>query len=155
MNRLGLVTAATFLLAMSAAPTLAQTNSEAGVLRCQYGSNVGLIIGSTKQMSCVFTKANKTKESYTAQFTRIGLDVGVTAGGRLAWTVLTTNPKGLRPRALAGTYLGASADASLGLGGGGNALVGGSKDSITLQPLSVQAQAGVNLALGAANFRLE
>ena len=35
-----------------------------------------------------------------------------------------------------------------------NLLVGGSNKHFTLQPLSVQAQTGVNLAVGIADFRL-
>lgn len=153
MKRFAFVVAA-LALTLSSAPSFAQQNTEAGTLRCRFGTNVGLIIGSVQKMNCVFQKANGTTENYTATFTRIGLDLGVTAGGRLAWTVLSTNPQGLAPRALVGNYVGASADASLGVGAGANALIGGSKRSVTLQPLSIEGQVGVNLALGAAKFRL-
>jgi hypothetical protein len=61
----------------------------------------------------------------------------------------------LAPRALAGTYAGASGDVSLGLGVGANALVGGSNRTVSLQPLSVEGQVGVNLALGVAGLRLQ
>jgi hypothetical protein len=152
--KIACLTTAAALLALSATSALSQTNSEVGVLRCQFGTNVGMIVGSVQNMSCIFTKADKSTESYTATFTRVGLDVGIRGGGRLAWTVLSTNPKGMPPRALAGNYVGASADASVGVGAGANALVGGSKKSITLQPLSVSGQVGVNLALAAAKFRL-
>ena len=37
---------------------------------------------------------------------------------------------------------------------GANALVGGSDRTVTLQPLSVQVQAGVNLAVGVASLNL-
>ena len=50
--------------------------------------------------------------------------------------------------ALAGRYAGASAEATVGAGVGANALVGGSDRTITLQPVSVQAQAGLNVAVG-------
>jgi hypothetical protein len=149
------IAAGSFLLAISTASSFAQANSEAGVLRCRFGANVGLIVGSVQEMSCVFTRADKSKENYKARFTRVGLDVGIRGGGRLAWTVLATNPKGLPARALAGTYVGGAADASFGIGGGANALVGGSKNSDTLQPLSIEGQVGVNLALAAANFRIQ
>jgi hypothetical protein len=154
MNRFGSVVAGVLLLAISTTSSIAQTNSEAGVLRCRFGTNVGMIVGSVQKMSCIFTKADKSTENYTATFTRVGLDIGIRGGGRLAWTVLSTNPKGMPPRALAGNYVGASADASVGVGAGANALVGGSKRSITLQPLSIAGQVGVNLALAAAKFRL-
>jgi hypothetical protein len=52
--------------------------------------------------------------------------------------------------ALAGTCLGGSGSASLGVGVGANALIGGSHQSIALQPLSVKGHVGVNLALRVA-----
>ena len=60
---------------------------------------------------------------------------------------------GLPPRALTGLYVGASGDIALGVGA--NALIGGSNKSVVLQPLSLEAQVGVNLALGAAGLRLQ
>ncbi len=92
-------------------------------------------------MACVFHKRNGDTEPYSATFGRVGLDIGVTGAGRMAWNVLTST-KGPAPRALAGTYLGATGEASFGLGGGANVLVGGSKRTITLQPLSLDVQTG-------------
>ena len=60
----------------------------------------------------------------------------------------------LPPRALTGLYVGASGEIALGVGVGANALVGGSDKSIVLQPLSLEASVGVNLALGVAGLRL-
>ena len=48
----------------------------------------------------------------------------------------------------------ASGNASFGLGLGANVLVGGSNRTISLQPLSVEGQVGVNLALGVARLTL-
>jgi hypothetical protein len=56
--------------------------------------------------------------------------------------------------ALAGTYLGASAEATAGVGAGANLLIGGSDDTISLQPLSVQGQTGLNAALGVSELIL-
>jgi hypothetical protein len=47
-----------------------------------------------------------------------------------------------------------SGNAAVGLGLGANVLIGGSRRSITLQPLSVEGQIGLNLALGVANLTL-
>jgi hypothetical protein len=55
---------------------------------------------------------------------------------------------------LRGTYVGASGNASFGLGLGANVLVGGSHRTISLQPLSVEGQVGINLALGVARLTL-
>jgi len=51
-------------------------------------------------------------------------------------------------------YVGASGEVSLGLGVGANALIGDSQRSIALQPLSVEGQVGVNLAMGVAGLSL-
>ena len=58
------------------------------------------------------------------------------------------------PGALSGDYVGPSAAASVGVGAGANLLVGGSGSSFTLQPLSVEAQTGLNLAVGVSSFQL-
>jgi hypothetical protein len=42
----------------------------------------------------------------------------------------------------------------VGVGVGANALIGGSSKSIVLQPLSVQAQEGLNIAAGVASLEL-
>ena len=56
--------------------------------------------------------------------------------------------------ALAGSYGGASAEASVVAGVGANVLVGGSNRTIELQPLSVQGQIGLNVAAGVAGIEL-
>jgi hypothetical protein len=57
--------------------------------------------------------------------------------------------------ALAGNYAGASAEATVGAGLGANVLVGGSNRTVALQPISVQGQAGLNLAVGVAGLELQ
>ena len=41
------------------------------------------------------------------------------------------------------------------MGLGANVLVGGSQNTVALQPVSVEAQVGVNIAAGLAKFTLE
>jgi hypothetical protein len=60
----------------------------------------------------------------------------------------------LGPGDLAGDYAGAQGSATLGVGVGGNALIGGSDNTIALQPLSVQGQVGINIAAGLASLEL-
>jgi hypothetical protein len=143
-------------LALAAAtPASAQSQSQAGMLTCQLKPTIGLIIGSRQRMSCVFTMTNTgRRETYEGRITRLGLDIGISAGGRMVWAV---NARGARlpPRALTGLYVGASGEVALGVGVGANALVGGNDKSVVLQPLSLEASAGVNLALGVAGLRLQ
>ena len=145
----------TFLLIGSANRATAQAVVEVGTLACTGGEGIGLIVGSQKSYVCSFTPANGgPEERYSATVTKIGLDVGVTGTTTIVWTVFSASQPKDR-RALAGEYAGISADASFGLGAGAKILVGGSEKSITLQPLSVQGQTGVNLAVGVAGMSLE
>jgi hypothetical protein len=139
--------------AISSTPSFAQNSNQVGTLVCSYGETVGLIVGSRQRMDCIFHATNGDTENYAATFTRIGLDIGVVGAGKMAWAVFAKT-NGLAPRALVGDYLGASAEASVGFGGGANVLVGGSARTITLQPVSLDAQAGANVALGVGKFRL-
>jgi hypothetical protein len=71
----------------------------------------------------------------------------------MSWVVFA--PGKLGPGALAGTYAGATAEATFAVGLGANVLVGGSQSSVALQPVSVQGQTGLNIAAGLAKFTLE
>jgi uncharacterized membrane protein len=83
---------------------------------------------------------------------RVGLDVGFTTGSVIIWTVFakTNRYKGM----LTGTYTGASAEMSLAAGLGANVLVGGSSQTVALQPLSIQGQIGLDIAAGVGSLDL-
>jgi hypothetical protein len=150
------ITAIAAAVSLSFATTAADAQSRvrAGGLACNLSPTVGLIIGSRQQVRCTFTPSGGGRvEYYNGHIGRLGLDLGVTAGGRMIWGVFARTSR-VPPRTLAGTYVGASGDASLGIGGGANVLVGGSNRTISLQPLSLQGQVGVNLALGVASMTL-
>jgi uncharacterized protein DUF992 len=143
------------LLAFATMPAAAQATKQSGTLTCNLGPSIGLIIGSRQRMTCVFTNsATGRRENYAGRIGRLGLDVGIQAGGRMVWGVIARTTKPLGARALVGDYIGASGEIGLGLGVGANALVGGSNKTIALQPLSVEASVGVNLALGVARLAL-
>lgn len=126
---------------------------ESGTLNCEVKAGVGFIIGSTKEASCIFYKNNGTTEAYHGDIKKFGVDLGFTTGGVMAWTVLASTDD-VAPGELKGSYVGVDADASLGLGAGAKILVGGSTNTISLQPLSLQGQAGVNVAIGLAELDL-
>lgn len=133
----------------------AQQGVALGTLVCDGGEGVGLILGSKKTYDCTFSSADSSKkERYAATVTKIGLDIGVTGKTTIVWSVLAPT-KDLGDRPLAGRYAGAVADASLGLGAGAKILVGGLKNSVTLQPVSLQGQSGVNLAVGVGELELK
>jgi hypothetical protein len=150
LSSIALLGAAAFL-----ASTPAQAAVQAGVLSCRGAPSVGLIVGSVRRFNCTFRPSDRTQrpQSYTATATRIGIDIGVTAASRLAWAVFAPTQV-IRPGDLAGNFAGGSASIALGMGAGANALIGGSNNSFALQPLSVEGQVGLNVALGAAGFTL-
>ena len=151
-HRLRIIGVATAMLAGAGSLAMAQTAVKVGTLTCSGGEGVGLILGSKKSYDCSFSGLNGAHERYAATVTKIGLDIGVTGKTTMVWTVLAAEAP--RPRALVGSYVGAAADASIGLGAGVKVLVGGSANAFTLQPVSVQGQLGVNLAAGVAEMAL-
>ena len=155
MHRRIMAFAGMALAAAVALPTasMAQARTQVGTLSCDISGGIGMIIASRKDVTCMFTPANPgPREVYVGDIKKFGLDIGATAGGQMVWAVFapTTLPFG----ALAGEYGGATAEATIGAGLGANALIGGSNRTVTLQPLSVQGQAGLNVAAGVAGLTL-
>jgi len=130
-----------------AAPAAAQQNVKIGQLRCEVSGGLGLIIASSKELECRYTSEGGRHERYFRRISKFGLDIGATTGGILVWDVFSPE-EGPRRGALAGNYEGVGASATVGVGLGANALVGGSNRSIALQPLSTQTQGGLDLAAG-------
>ena len=130
----------------------AQTRSRVGVLTCNVSGSIGLILTSQKTTACTFNPRRGRDEHYLGVIRRFGLDIGATNRGVLTWAVVSGVT--MTPGALAGNYAGATAEATLGAGLGANVLVGGSNQAFALQPLSINGQTGLNLALGVSDFEL-
>ena len=136
-----------------ALPAYAASGVKIGSLNCTVAGGVGLILGSSKGMNCIFHPVGGEPEDYTGSVTKLGIDIGITGTTYIAWAVFA--PGRVNRGALEGSYSGASAEASIGLGLGANVLLGGSRRSIALQPISVQGQTGLNIAAGIARMDLE
>ena len=143
--------AAVAALAFVASPQ-AQTRVEVGVLTCTAAGSTGFIVGSTRDLRCRFNRQGKD-EVYRGTISKFGIDIGSTQQAQITWAVLAPTSN-LPARSLVGGYGGLSAEATVGVGVGANALIGGSDKSIVLQPLSVQAQQGLNIAAGVASLEL-
>ncbi|NMG39187.1 DUF992 domain-containing protein [Chelativorans sp. ZYF759] len=154
MTRTALLATAATLLAIGSAS--AQDQTEIGLLECVVEANVGQILSSSREVGCTFLPADESRapEAYIGVINRYGLDIGVTDEAIMQWLVLAPTTDPYIPGGLAGDYFGASAEATAGIGGGANLLVGGSHETVALQPLSVQAQTGFNIALGVSEFQL-
>jgi Protein of unknown function (DUF992) len=142
--------AALVLLASAAMPAHAQEKKitvKTGYLTCHVASGWGFIIGSSRRIRCVYSSKTHPNEHYTGSISKFGADIGYLQSAVILWAVAApTNDLGAG--ALAGSYAGATASVSLGVGAGANVLIGGFKKSIALQPVSVEGQNGLNVAAG-------
>jgi hypothetical protein len=151
--------AATFLLLAALVSTAPAQSPPPGVkvgtLGCILSPTIGLIIGSLQTMHCGFTPTGAAgpTEKYVGTFGTLGVDIGFTLTQGLAWAVYapTEGPPG---GALAGTYVGPSAEIGVGLGAGANLLFGGSGRTYALQPLSLSGQVAVNVSAGVSTMIL-
>ncbi|NLS06659.1 DUF992 domain-containing protein [Rhizobium sp. P32RR-XVIII] len=126
-----------------------------GLLTCDVGGGVGYVLGSAKEADCVFTSSidNEFSDHYSGDIRKLGVDLGFTTRSRLIWAVFAPTA-GYHHGSLAGLYVGAAAEATIGAGVGANVLVGGTTGSIHLQPLSVTGQFGLNVAAAGASMTL-
>jgi len=146
---------ALLIVAVACEEAAAQARVEVGVLTCNARGGSGFIVVSTKHFRCRFHRPGPyaADELYRASVSKFGIDIGNTAVTSITWAVLAPTAR-LRPRSLSGAYGGVGAEATLGVGVGANALIGGSEQGIILQPLSVQAQQGLNVAAGVESLQL-
>jgi hypothetical protein len=154
MNRRLLAVAAAVAAIFAASPANAQHYERVGTLECKVAPNVSFVVGSHRTAGCIFYALNRREmHRYRADIGRIGLDLNISAGGVLIWAVHAHNRRLFRGD-LRGEYTGASGNIALGLGVGGNVLLGGSRNTIALQPLSGEGNVGVGLSVGVGQIVL-
>jgi hypothetical protein len=143
----------TALAAMIGGAAVAQERTQVGQLNCDISGGIGLVFGSQRTLNCTFTPSVPGPvEYYAGTLTKLGVDIGVTAGGAMVWLVFA--PTSRAAGALSGSYGGATAEATVVAGVGANVLVGGSNRTVELQPVSLQGQSGLNVAAGVAGIDL-
>lgn len=147
-------TSAVVLFALAAsAPAAAQSRVQAGVLECRSAGAVSFVVGSVNNFGCVFRPEGDHPQRYVATIRRYGVDLGVSGQSVLTWLVFAPS-SAVGYGALSGVYVGASAGVAVGVGLTANALVGGSQNAFSLQPLSVAGGTGLNVAAGVAGLEL-
>lgn len=125
----------------------AETRVQVGRLSCDVEGGIGYLIGSSKDMTCRFIRKGHKTEYYSGTINKLGFDIGVTGRTQIEWLVFSAASTRYGRGSLAGTYVGGSAEATLGVGLGGNWLIGGSRRGYALQPWSIQGQTGLNYAV--------
>ncbi|HEV2301610.1 MAG TPA: DUF992 domain-containing protein [Stellaceae bacterium] len=156
LRKLGLaIAAAAFLGGGGGLGTAAQAQPAGvavGTLTCNVAGGWGFIFGSSRALRCVFSHPG-FGEHYAGTISKFGVDIGYTQGAVMIWTVFAPTAS-LRPGSLAGNYIGATGSATVGVGIGANVLVGGSNRTITLQPVSIEGNTGLNVAAGVGAIAL-
>jgi hypothetical protein len=138
--------------AMALAAPAEAAGVKAGVLSCSVESGWGFVVGSSRGLKCSYSGSGRA-EHYRGRISKYGLDIGYLDSGTIVWGVVAPTAS-LAPGALAGHYGGATGGASVGVGVDAHVLVGGSHRSITLQPVSVEGDTGINVAAGIASITL-
>lgn len=127
--------------------------SRVGELRCDVAATVGELLGSRRNVDCTFLPTGKgSKQRYVGSIADVGVDVGELKKGSMVWLVYSASPT--NDAGLEGSYGGVTAEASVGFGLGANVLVGGNGNSISLQPVSLEALQGLNVAAGVTELSL-
>jgi hypothetical protein len=147
--------AAALALAFVPADPAGAQRVRAGVLTCDISPGLSFVIGSEKTVACNFApEPPGPPQVYSGSISKFGLDVGATGGGVMVWAVFTDSMAPPGPGFLAGDYFGASGQVTVAAGLGANVLIGGSNNTVALQPISVSTSVGLNFALGVAELRL-
>jgi hypothetical protein len=163
MTRISKLTLSTAILAgtMFGGAALAADNetvdhTEVGSLSCDVGDGSGFIVGSSRELTCIFNpvEEGQADEKYVGEINRWGLDIGETHNGQMSWLVLAPTESEYSEGGLNGSYKGVSAEATFGVGLGANVMTGGSENTLALQPVSVNTQNGINLAIGVGEINL-
>jgi hypothetical protein len=140
--------------AMALAAPASADGVKVGTLACHVSSGWGFVFGSSRDLHCEFHPNNRMGEHYEGTIKKFGVDLGYTSGGEIIWLVFAPT-SGIPAGALQGTYAGATASATVGVGVGAHALIGGMDRSIALQPLSLEGNTGLNVAAGIGAIDLE
>jgi len=123
-----------------------------GTLTCQVDGGWGMLISSFKAMKCTFRNGSRT-EYYEGRIAKFGVDLGITNSSSISWAVIAPS-RNIHAHDLAGNYAGVSAEATVIAGLGANVLVGRGAKSFALQPVSVQAQSGLNVSAAISSLSL-
>lgn len=151
--RLGLGVALAAALAASVSSSAANAAVENGVLECR-GQSMSYILASVTHLHCTYRSPLGGKpHTYHATIRRVGVDIGINQSTVLAWAVFAPVHR-VGAGDLAGLYVGASANATVGVGAGVNALFGGSNNTVAFQPVSIQGQTGFGAAGGISALEL-
>jgi hypothetical protein len=128
-------------------------SAKLGMLSCELTGVENDIVYTDEKFLCTFNPSSGANETYDGTIQEIGVNLSIKKSQKLVWEVFAPSSDN-KTGALAGDYVGASADATLGAGLGAKVLVGGGAKSFTLQPISLAGSTGVGVDVGIQRFSL-
>lgn len=142
--------------ALAAGSALAEDPGvKVGTLTCEATEITNAILFTDTNLNCVYESVEPgIVENYEGDIDQIGVNLSIKNDVTLVWAVVAPTETEFAPGQLAGTYVGAGADAAAGVGAGANVLVGGGDMGFQLQPVSVEGIEGAGLSLGIKSFEL-
>jgi hypothetical protein len=143
------------LILTAMTPAAAFAGDKVGALECHLSGNGPSLLVQDQSVDCVFAsdRAGARNDHYIGKLTKVGANLGVNGKGDLLWGVVAASSRPGRG-ALAGNYVGPEASAKVGVGGGAAALVGGSDQTFSLQPLNVEGGSGLGFSAGVESLTL-
>lgn len=152
--KLALTTAAV-ALGLSAGVALAgDGGTQVGVLTCSMTGIENIVVYTKEEFACTFKPNNGTEQTYTGVIKEIGVNLSITKDNTMVWGVIAPEKDLASPDELKGTYVGGTGQVEIGGGVAANILIGGSHQTISLQPISVNGMIGAGAALDIAKFEL-
>jgi outer membrane protein OmpA-like peptidoglycan-associated protein len=145
--------AAVAVAALTASAQAGEAGVKVGVLTCEVDSGWGYVLGSSRDIDCVYRPLRGPEDRYRGSISKLGVDIGYTDTGTIIWDVIAP-ASDMGAGALEGMYGGATANATVLAGVGANVLLGGFERSVALQPISVMGNTGLNVAAGLGALRL-
>lgn len=146
----GSLVASTFL---APAALSAGGGVSAGMLTCQLANDTNIVVFSKESFDCTYQTVKGDTGHYAGAINRVGADLEFKSVQTLKWAVFAPATM-TTADILHGNYYGGSASASVVAGAGARALVGGSNEKITLQPVSLSGQIGAGASATLDRFTL-
>ena len=138
------------------APAAALAGDRVGTLQCKLMGNSLTVLIENQQIDCTYrdSKEGAAPSHYTGVLTKVGPNISINGPGELGWGVVAETSDPIGPGALAGEYAGGGVSGKIGVGGGGALLVGGSNQTFSLQPFSIEAGSGLGWNAGVEKLTL-
>ena len=129
--------------------------TQVGVLTCSMTGIDNVVVYTKEEFDCEYKPNHGDAQHYKGVIKEIGVNLSITKDNTMVWGVIAPVRELDSPDALKGTYVGGTGQVEIGGGVAANILIGGSGNTISLQPFSVNGMTGIGAALDISAFELK